>query len=132
MGRLRNDRRTVTFVADDSSTKLAAQAIAGLAWSISGSGQHLDLTYRYLTVEHAEFASFITSAARGQPPEHGDRVRSKVDYDDSHTVTLGLRYAFGADELRPSASAASAVRPAAAPSGPGSAAAAAPRRSCSV
>src|SRR5690606_905988 len=39
--------RAVVVGADDSSTDLAAQAIAGLAWSLSDRAS-LDLTYRYL------------------------------------------------------------------------------------
>ncbi|RYG12968.1 MAG: porin family protein, partial [Caulobacteraceae bacterium] len=40
-------RRTTAVGADDTSAKLAAQAIAGVAWAI-GDRAHLDLTYRYL------------------------------------------------------------------------------------
>ncbi|WP_141258376.1 outer membrane protein, partial [Brevundimonas diminuta] len=47
IGRLRQNPG-VTFAADDSSTKFAAQAIAGLAWAV-GDRANIDLTYRYLT-----------------------------------------------------------------------------------
>ena len=78
-----------TFAADDSSTRFAAQGIAGLAWAVSDRA-NVDLTYRYLTGD-MEFdglpaATFGTLSA---------------DYDQSHAVTLGLRYAFGAEETPP-------------------------------
>jgi len=91
IGRLRNNR-AVGFAADDSSTKFAAQAIAGLAWAISDRA-NIDLTYRYLTGD-AEFASTTSVAAYNQGTFAGD-------YDNSHTVTLGLRYAFGAEPEAP-------------------------------
>jgi OmpA-OmpF porin, OOP family len=81
--------RTVGFGADDSSTELAAQFIGGLAFAISDRA-HLDLTYRYL-MSNMEFDSFTSTAAANPGPFQGR-------YDDSHTLTLGLRYAFGADE----------------------------------
>ena len=84
--------RAIGFGVDDSSTKLAAQAIAGLAFAISDRA-HLDLTYRYL-MSNMEFASFTSVAANNPGPFTGR-------YDDSHTLTLGLRYAFGADEPAP-------------------------------
>jgi OOP family OmpA-OmpF porin len=89
IGRLRNNR-TVGFAADDSSTKFAAQAIAGLAWSISDRA-NIDLTYRYLTGD-AEFNTVTSVASYAQGVMEGD-------YDNSHTVTLGLRYAFGAEPV---------------------------------
>jgi opacity protein-like surface antigen len=84
--------RAIGFGADDSSTELAAQAIAGLAFAISDRA-HLDLTYRYL-MSNMEFASFTSVAANNPGPFTGR-------YDDSHTLTLGLRYSFGADEPAP-------------------------------
>ena len=48
--------RTIGLGADDSSAKLAAQAILGLAWAISDRA-HLDLTYRYL-LSNMEFETF--------------------------------------------------------------------------
>ncbi|WP_395650491.1 outer membrane beta-barrel protein [Brevundimonas sp.] len=87
IGRHRNNR-TVGFAADDSSTKFAAQAIAGLAWAVSDRA-NIDLTYRYLTGD-AEFFTNSSVAAFSQGTMEGD-------YDSSHTVTLGLRYAFGPD-----------------------------------
>ena len=89
VGRHRNNR-TVGFAADDSSTKFAAQAIAGLAWSLSDRA-NIDLTYRYLTGD-AEFSTVSSSTAYAQGVFEGD-------YDNSHTVTLGLRYAFGPEEM---------------------------------
>ena len=81
--------RTVGVGADDSSVELAAQAIAGLAFAISDRA-HLDLTYRYL-MSNMEFATFVSSAPAAVGPFDGS-------YENSHTVSLGLRYAFGADE----------------------------------
>jgi OOP family OmpA-OmpF porin len=81
--------RTVAFGADDSSAELAAQFLGGLAFAISDRA-HLDLTYRYL-MSNMEFATFTSTALANPGPFTGR-------YDDSHTVTLGLRYAFGADE----------------------------------
>ncbi|RZJ46717.1 MAG: porin family protein, partial [Brevundimonas sp.] len=81
--------RTVAIGADDTSTKLAAQALAGVAWAV-GDRAHVDLTYRYL-MSNFEFETFSSSAASAQGPFAGR-------YDNSHTLTLGLRYAFGADE----------------------------------
>ncbi|MBD3837665.1 MAG: porin family protein [Brevundimonas sp.] len=71
---------------DDSNMNFAAQAIAGLAWAISDRA-NVDLTYRYLTGD-AEFKSFSSGTDYGV---------FDGDYDQSHTVTLGLRYSFGAD-----------------------------------
>ncbi|WP_291836844.1 outer membrane beta-barrel protein, partial [Brevundimonas sp.] len=85
--------RTTSFGADDTSTKLAAQAIAGVAWAI-GDRAHLDLTYRYL-MSNMEFASFVSPVNATNTALTGDFAGR---YDDSHTLTLGLRYAFGADE----------------------------------
>lgn len=42
-------------------------------------------------MSNMEFASFTSVAAQNPGPFTGR-------YDDSHTLTLGLRYAFGADE----------------------------------
>jgi opacity protein-like surface antigen len=84
--------RTVGVAADDSSIELAAQAIAGLAFAISDKA-HLDLTYRYL-MSNMETATFVSSAPAAVGPFAGS-------YENSHTVSLGLRYAFGADEPAP-------------------------------
>ena len=80
--------RTIGVGADDSSAKLAAQAIAGLAWAISDRA-HLDLTYRYL-MSNMEFDTFSSVAAVDLGTVGGR-------YTD-HSLTLGLRYAFGAME----------------------------------
>ncbi|WP_143276079.1 outer membrane protein, partial [Brevundimonas diminuta] len=85
VGRLRQTP-AVTLTADDSSTKFAAQAIAGLAWAV-GDRTNIDLTYRYLTGD-AEFDT--TTSGAGAIPFG----TLEGDYDQSHTVTLGLRYAF--------------------------------------
>ena len=87
-------QRTVSISADDSSTKFAAQALAGLSYAI-GDRANIDLTYRYLTGD-AEFQTFTNSTAAVN--NYGT---FEGDYDESHTVTLGLRYAFGATEAPP-------------------------------
>jgi outer membrane protein OmpA-like peptidoglycan-associated protein/opacity protein-like surface antigen len=81
--------RAVSTAADDSSTKLAAQALAGVSLAL-GERLDLDLTYRYLTTDF-EFASSTSGA-----PIQGGYVGQ---YDESHTVTLGLRWAFGAEPV---------------------------------
>jgi outer membrane protein OmpA-like peptidoglycan-associated protein/opacity protein-like surface antigen len=83
--------RAVGFAADDSSTKLAAQALAGVSLAL-GERLDVDLTYRYFMTD-LEFASF-TSAAPALGVFEGD-------YNESHTVTLGLRWAFGAEPEAP-------------------------------
>ncbi|MDP3657765.1 MAG: OmpW family outer membrane protein, partial [Brevundimonas sp.] len=80
--------RAVFFAADDSSTDLAAQAIAGLAFALGDRG-HLDITYRYL-ISNMEVEAF-TSAANPSSGFYPAR------YED-HSLTVGLRYAFGAVE----------------------------------
>ncbi|MBU2270463.1 MAG: outer membrane beta-barrel protein, partial [Alphaproteobacteria bacterium] len=80
--------RGITVSADDSSTELAAQAIAGVAWALSERAS-LDLTYRYL-VSNLEFETFDTSPAV-------DLGTIAGRYED-HSISLGLRYAFGAAE----------------------------------
>ena len=92
IGALRANRGA-TFTADDTSTKFAAQAIAGLAWAI-GDRANIDLTYRYLTGD-AKFAS--TTAGTGVGATSFGEWDG--DYDQSHTVTLGLRYSFGAEAV---------------------------------
>jgi OOP family OmpA-OmpF porin len=74
--------------ADDGSTKLAAQALAGVAVRL-GDRANLDLTYRYLMTDF-EFDAAVTGG-----PSVG---RFEGDFENSHTLTLGLRYAFGAAE----------------------------------
>ena len=81
--------RTVGIAADDSSTNLAAQALAGVAVRLSDRA-HLDLTYRYLITD-IEFDTTTTVAALDQGDFAGN-------FENSHTVSLGLRYAFGAIE----------------------------------
>ncbi len=91
-GRLRATP-AVSFATDDSSTKFAAQAIAGLAWAVTDRA-NIDLTYRYLTGD----ASFGTNSFGPGAVQFGEM---SGDYDQSHTVTLGLRYAFGAEPAAP-------------------------------
>lgn len=83
------DNRGVGISADDSSSKLAAQALAGVAVRL-GDRANLDLTYRYL-MSDMEFATYVTAGNPAVGPFEGR-------FENSHTVTLGLRYAFGADE----------------------------------
>jgi len=80
--------RGVTVGADDTSTELAAQAIAGLSWALSNRAS-LDLTYRYL-MSNFSFDTFASIPA-------GDLGELEGRYTD-HSISLGLRYAFGADE----------------------------------
>jgi outer membrane protein OmpA-like peptidoglycan-associated protein len=94
IGNLRANR-TAAMAVDDSSTEFAAQAIAGLAWAIS-ERTSLDLTYRYLTGD-AAWAS--TTAGTGVGATAFGAWEG--DYDQSHTVSLGLRYSFGAIETPP-------------------------------
>jgi len=82
--------RTVGFGTDDSFSELAAQGILGLAWAISDRA-NLDLTYRYLMSSYGDIDTFTSTAATDQ-----GALRGRID--DSHTLTLGLRYAFGAVE----------------------------------
>jgi outer membrane protein OmpA-like peptidoglycan-associated protein/outer membrane protein W len=84
--------RTVGFGVDDSSTKLAAQGIAGLAWAISDRA-NMDLTYRYI-VSNMEFDTFTSTT----PTDQGNYLGR---YEGVHTLTLGLRYAFGAEPAPP-------------------------------
>ena len=79
--------RPVSFGADDASTELAAQALAGVAIAL-GSRGNLDLTYRYFMTDF-EFESFTSGA-----PAPG---AFEGEYDESHAVTIGLRWAFGAE-----------------------------------
>ena len=81
--------RTVSVGIDDSSTELAAQALAGVAIRL-GDRANLDLTYRYLAANMG-FETFTSTTASAIGDYEGR-------YEGVHTVTLGLRYAFGADE----------------------------------
>ena len=83
--------RTVGFGVDDSFTELAAQGILGLAWAISDRA-HVDLTYRYLMSSYGEVDTFTSTAITDQGQFNG-RI------DDSHTLTLGLRYSFGPEPV---------------------------------
>ena len=94
IGALRANR-SAAFAIDDTSTKFAAQAIAGLAWAI-GDRANIDLTYRYLTGD-ASWDS--TTAGTGVGATQFGTWDG--DYDQSHTVTLGLRYSFGAEDAPP-------------------------------
>ena len=87
LGTLASDR-TIAVGADDSSAKLAAQVIAGLTWALSDRAS-LDFTYRYL-MSNMEFETFDSIPAGDVGPFAGR-------YTDQ-SISLGLRYAFGADE----------------------------------
>src|SRR5690606_25168038 len=80
--------RTVGVGADDSSSELAAQALAGLTWALSDRAS-MDLTYRYL-MSNFSFETFASAPVGDFGPVDGR-------YTD-HSISLGLRYAFGADE----------------------------------
>ncbi|MFC0634685.1 OmpA family protein, partial [Brevundimonas balnearis] len=88
IGNLRANR-TATLAADDESTEFAAQAIAGLAFALTERA-NLDLTYRYLTGDAA-----WESVTVGTGPGATQFGTWEGDYDQSHTVSLGLRYSFG-------------------------------------
>jgi OOP family OmpA-OmpF porin len=96
IGNLRANR-SATMAVDDSSAEFAAQAIAGLAWAVSERAS-IDLTYRYLTGD-ASWES--TTAGTGVGATSFGEWEG--DYDQSHTVSLGLRYSFGAVEAPPPA-----------------------------
>ena len=87
LGALAADR-TIVVGADDDSVELAAQGIAGVTWALSDRAS-LDLTYRYL-VSNMEFDLIATAPAAADGTYEGR-------YTD-HSLTLGLRYAFGASE----------------------------------
>ncbi|MBG7613843.1 porin family protein, partial [Brevundimonas sp. BAL450] len=84
IGNLRGDR-SATLAADDDTTELAFQALAGFAWAV-GERANIDLTYRYLTGDTSWDTTTVGAPALGS---------FEGDYDFSHTVTVGLRYAFG-------------------------------------
>ncbi len=81
--------RGIGIVADYDSTDLAAQALAGVAIRLSERA-NLDLTYRYLMTD-IEFDTNTSVAVFDQGTFSGD-------FENSHTVSLGLRYSFGAIE----------------------------------
>jgi outer membrane protein OmpA-like peptidoglycan-associated protein/opacity protein-like surface antigen len=84
----RGGQRGFAIAADDSSTKLAAQALAGVSMAL-GERLDLDLTYRYLMTDF-EFDSISSGG--------GDRGNFEGPYED-HSLTLGLRWAFGAEPV---------------------------------
>ncbi|MBO9502567.1 outer membrane beta-barrel protein, partial [Brevundimonas sp. A19_0] len=84
--------RTVGIAADDANTALAAQFLGGVSWAI-GNRANLDLTYRYFRTDF-EFDTQVSNTLYPVGQIEGD-------YNDSHAVTLGLRYAFGADAPPP-------------------------------
>jgi OmpA-OmpF porin, OOP family len=81
-------QRGFTMAADDSSTKLAAQALAGVSMAL-GERLDLDLTYRYLVTDF-EFDSIASG-----PVDFGN---FEGPYEN-HSLTLGLRWAFGAEPV---------------------------------
>lgn len=94
VGNLRANR-AATFTIDDTSTKFAAQAIAGLSYAV-GDRANIDLTYRYLTGD-----SSFDSATVGTGVGATNFGTWDGDYNKVHTVTLGLRYSFGAEDAPP-------------------------------
>ncbi|RZJ06088.1 MAG: porin family protein, partial [Brevundimonas sp.] len=84
-------QRTIGIAAEDHSVDLAAQGILGLAWAI-GDRANVDLTYRYL------MSNFEYDTTRSVAPQYGTFTGR---YDESHTVSLGLRYSFGAEPAPP-------------------------------
>ncbi|TFW00654.1 porin family protein, partial [Brevundimonas sp. S30B] len=74
------------FGADDSSTKFAAQALAGVAFAL-GERANIDLTYRYLIGDMSFDTTTFTPTTNFGTWDG--------EYKNSHTVTLGLRYSFG-------------------------------------
>ncbi|HAV50577.1 MAG TPA: cell envelope biogenesis protein OmpA, partial [Brevundimonas sp.] len=84
--------RTVGVASDDADTNLAAQFLGGVSWAI-GNRANLDLTYRYFRTDF-EIETRASNPVLGIGTVEGD-------YNDSHAVTLGLRYAFGADAPPP-------------------------------
>uniref|UniRef100_UPI0025C0EB58 outer membrane protein n=1 Tax=Brevundimonas sp. TaxID=1871086 RepID=UPI0025C0EB58 len=79
IGNLRANRGS-TFTADDSSTKFAAQALAGLSYAV-GDRANIDLTYRYLTGD----ASFDSKTV-GSGPGATNFGTWDGDYNKVHTV----------------------------------------------
>ncbi len=75
-----------SLTVDDTDTVLAYQVLAGLAFKTSDRLK-MDITYRYLSGSDVSFNS--TGSGALQPGAWKGR------YDDQ-SVTLGLRYAFGA------------------------------------
>lgn len=94
VGNLRANR-AAAFTVDDTSTKFAAQAIAGLSYAV-GDRANIDLTYRYLTGD-----SSFDSATVGTGVGATNFGTWDGDYNKVHTVTLGLRYSFGAEDAPP-------------------------------
>lgn len=74
-----------TLAINDNSTRLAVQAIAGLAFQLA-EGLTLDLSYRYFT---AAGTPKFDGALDGNP------ITIRNDYD-THSVFAGLRWSFGA------------------------------------
>ncbi len=83
-GSLRNNR-TASLAVSDDSVEMAFQALAGVAWAM-GERTNIDLTYRYLTGGTSWDSTTVGAPALGT---------FDGDYDFSHTLTVGLRYAFG-------------------------------------
>ena len=78
----------------DDQWNFAWQGIAGLSYALS---KHLDLTmtYRYLRVSSPDFADIVV------PIETPGLLHYSLDDVVKHTATVGLRYAFGAEEAPP-------------------------------
>ncbi|MDP2151304.1 MAG: porin family protein, partial [Parvibaculum sp.] len=72
---------------DDQDTVFAYQWLAGLSWEAT-ERLNVDVTYRYLNTADADFDSVATSGLFEPEVFKGDYV--------DHSLTFGLRYAFGA------------------------------------
>ena len=72
-----------TLVVDDSTTRLAAQGIAGLSYALA-EGLDFDLSYRYLITLKPDFDSFY----------NGSPTDIKQAYSN-HSLFAGLRWSFG-------------------------------------
>lgn len=76
------------FIAGDSDDMAFAwQLLAGGSYRMN-SRAHLDLSYRYYNIREVEFSSYN---APGGAPLVGDFKASPAD----HSITLGIRWAFG-------------------------------------
>lgn len=91
-----------------TDTVPAAQFLAGMAWALSDR-LSLDVTYRYMASGKATFESILTplSAYAMTPgPETGEGWQQPGDFDgafNNQTLTVGLRWSFGAPMAPPPA-----------------------------
>ena len=80
-----------SLAVDDSSTRLGAQGIAGVAFPLADNLK-LDLSYRYLTAIRAEFDGLVN----GQETQLNQAYRN-------HSLFAGLRWNFGPAAAAPAA-----------------------------